>query len=496
MNFLSVCSGIESASVAWEPLGWRPVGYAEIDDYCRALLNHYYPEVPLHGDFTQIRKDDVDAADLLVGGTPCQGFSIAGLREGLGDPRSNLALGYCVLADRLRARWLAWENVPGAFSTPTGSPGEDFRSFVSALARWDVPIPKGGWQNSGIIEPGPVDGAYGLAWRVCDSQYIRVDGLEYAVPQRRRRIILVGYLGDWRRAAAVLFDTQSLRRDPPPRRRSGQGVAGTLIAGAGKRGQPEIENGQLIPEVANPLTARMHKGVNTTMDEGQTMVAFDRQQITHPENRSSARGDTAGAMTGEPPTIAFCANDSGEDAAENVSPTLRPGGHSKSHANGGVPPAVAYAIQGAAGRENPKSGPDGVGVRDDGAAYTLEARSEVQSVVTLTVRGRGDHRNLEINSEGAANAILTPNGGRDGMGVGAVAIPAQDWAVRRLTPRECDRLQGFEDDYTLVPFGKGMAADSRRYKALGNSMSVNTMRWLGTRIQMVDELDHIFRGNA
>ena len=203
----SVCSGIEAASVAWEPLGWRPAFFSEIDPFPRAVLAHRFPEVPCHGDFTTIGGGDYGAIDLLVGGTPCQSFSVAGLRGGLGDDRGNLALEYLRLADRKRPRWLVWENVPGVLSS---NGGRDFGAILG-----------------GMVELG-----YGFAYRVLNAQYVRVDGLERAVPQRRRRVFVVGYLGDWRRAAAVLFERESLSGHPAPRREAGESVARPIAAGS------------------------------------------------------------------------------------------------------------------------------------------------------------------------------------------------------------------------------------------------------------------------
>lgn len=254
--------------------------------------------------------------------------------------------------------------------------------------------------------------------------------------------------------------------------------------------------------------------------------------------------------------IAFSAKDHGADAQENLSPTMRAGGHADSHANAGVMPAiayrttgndgvyetgdavgalttssdpnaqvVAYAIQERAICENPDAGPDGAGIRED-LSYTLEARQTPQAVAynitpsqsnkdfnarpasysqaltgsgnrvsarggdviaepyTLAIRGRSDGHRLEYRQDGTANALLTPNGGRAGMGVGAIATR---WAVRRLTPNECEALQGFPKDYTLVPVGKRMSADGPRYKQLGNSKAVNVVRWIGQRIQAVED---------
>ncbi len=184
MIYGSVCSGIEAASVAWHPLGWRASFLSEIEAFPRSVLAHHYPETPLHGDFTTISAGQYEPIDLLVGGTPCQSFSIAGLRGGMGDGRGNLALEYLKLADRLRPRWLVWENVPGVLST---NGGRDFGSILG-----------------GMVELG-----YGFAYRVLDAQF-------FGVAQRRRRVFVVGYAGDWRRAAAVLFERESLGWNPSP----------------------------------------------------------------------------------------------------------------------------------------------------------------------------------------------------------------------------------------------------------------------------------------
>jgi DNA (cytosine-5)-methyltransferase 1 len=179
MRYLSICSGIEAATVAWHPLGWEAAAFAEIDPFARAVLAHHYPAVPLHGDFTTIKDGDYGAIDLLVGGTPCQSFSIAGLRKGLDDDRGNLTLEYIRLAERLRPRWLVWENVPGVLSIDGG------RTFGAFLG--------------GLAECG-----YGFAYRILDAQY-------FGVPQRRRRVFVVGYLGDWRPPAAVFLEPEGLR---------------------------------------------------------------------------------------------------------------------------------------------------------------------------------------------------------------------------------------------------------------------------------------------
>jgi DNA (cytosine-5)-methyltransferase 1 len=230
MRYLSLCSGIEAASVAWHPLGWEPVAFSEIEKFPCEVLKHLYPHVPNWGDMTKYKEWPDATFDVLVGGTPCQSYSAAGLRAGLDDPRGNLMLTYVAIARRYRPKWVVWENVPGVFSS---NQGRDFGSLLGLLSGRHIECPPTGWQNSGII-PG-YERAYGIAWRCLDAQYA-------GVPQRRRRVFVVGYLGDWRRAAAVLFERHSLSGNTPPRREKGQRVAGTIakcsfVGGAG--GRPE-----------------------------------------------------------------------------------------------------------------------------------------------------------------------------------------------------------------------------------------------------------------
>ncbi len=182
MIYGSVCSGIEAATVAWESLGWRASFFSEIEPFPRAVLEHHYPNVPIHGDFTTIEKGMYEDIDLLVGGTPCQDFSIAGLRSGMDGERGNLTLEFVRLAQRLRPKWIVWENVFGVLSS---GKGRDFGSFLGALDEL----------------------GYGVAWRVLDAK-------NFGVPQRRRRVFLVGYFGDWRPAAAVLFEPQGVCGNP------------------------------------------------------------------------------------------------------------------------------------------------------------------------------------------------------------------------------------------------------------------------------------------
>ena len=212
-------------SVASAPLGWEPVAFSEIEPFPCAVLARHYPQVPNLGDMTQYATWPDFHIDLLAGGTPCQAFSIAGLREGLSDPRGRLMLTYAEIAARYRPRWVVWENVPGVFSSDGG---RDFAAFLGLLSGRKVDVPGDGWKNSGVV-PGIPD-AYGLSWRVFDAQFTRVESHPFAVPQRRRRVFVVGHLGDWRRAAAVFAERESLCGNSQPRRTPGKTVAGTFSA--------------------------------------------------------------------------------------------------------------------------------------------------------------------------------------------------------------------------------------------------------------------------
>lgn len=181
MRFLSVCSGIEAASVAWNPLGWKAVAFSEIEPFPSAVLAHHYPDTPNWGDMTKFQEWPDEPIDLLCGGTPCQSFSVAGLRKGLDDPRGNLMLTFGAIAAKYRPKWLVWENVPGVLSS---NGGRDFGTFLGMLGKL----------------------GYGFAYRIHNAEY-------FGVPQRRRRVFVVGCLGDWRSAAAVLFEQESFKGD-------------------------------------------------------------------------------------------------------------------------------------------------------------------------------------------------------------------------------------------------------------------------------------------
>ncbi|WP_020471517.1 DNA (cytosine-5-)-methyltransferase [Zavarzinella formosa] len=447
MRYGSVCSGIEAATVAWHPLGWKPAFFSEIDNFPRAVLQHHYPSVPCHGDFTTIRKDTYDPIDLLVGGTPCQAFSVAGLRQGFADERGNLTLEFIRLAQRLQPRWLVWENVPGVLSQDKG------RAFAAFLG--------------GLAECG-----YGFAYRVLDAQH-------FGVPQRRRRVFVVGYLGDWRPPAAVLFERESLLGDITPSRQKGQIVTGSLAsrtsAGGGLGTDFECDGGL----IASTLTARCAKGVDS--DCTDTLV-------THSLRGEGFDASEDGTGRGTPLVpVAFAQNTRDEvrliggDGYSVGALAAQPGMKQQSYLAIPIQDKATRHQGGGDGRKDDGSA-NGFGVGEPGDPYPTIGAHDIHAVACFK-GGQG----------AAAGGIgydqhVSPTLGAADSGSNRAPTLLRRMQVRRVTPRECERLQGFSDDYTLIPFRGKPAADGNRYKALGNSMAVPCMRWLGERIKLVDEL--------
>jgi DNA (cytosine-5)-methyltransferase 1 len=379
MNYRSVCSGIEAATVAWEPLGWRALSFSEIEPFPCSVLAHRFPSVPNLGDMTRFAEwSDDDPTDVLVGGTPCQSFSVAGLRKGLADPRGNLALVYLAIADRFRPRWIVWENVPGVLSS---NGGRDFGAFLGALGQL----------------------GYGYAYRVLDAQH-------FGVPQRRRRVFVVGHLGDWRRAAAVLFESESLCGNPAKGGQKREDVTGTLASrtsGGGGLGTDFDCDGGVIASNAEGSTGLPF----LTKSNIGKCVNNQTPLIAH-----SLRGEGFDASedgTGRGTPLVPIAFNSKTDAADygETSPTLRAMGHGGSHANAGGQVAIAF--------QSSQSG----------------------------VRTQDVHATLDSN-----------NGSRRHNGV------IQGHAVRRLTPRECERLQGFPTfiDRVIIDLCSGHQSDDVR----------------------------------
>ncbi|SAJ26607.1 BsuMI modification methylase subunit ydiP [Enterobacter hormaechei] len=436
MKYGSVCSGIEAASKAWEPLGWKPAWFSEIEPFPSAVLAHHWPEVNNLGDMTKIadavRAGEVEAPDVLVGGTPCQAFSIAGLREGLSDDRGQLTLYYVELANAIDAKRrergepeaiIVWENVPGVLSSKDNA----FGCFLAGLAGESSELqPAGGkWTHAGCVS-GP---ERVIAWRVLDAQF-------FGVAQRRRRVFVVASARKGFDPAAVLFERDSVRRDSAPRRES----------------QPEIARnagectkvGSHWDNPANPHpTLNQSNNVGGIGQSNQELFAQRGSgnvgTISAHSFTGGAGGRPEGAAAGHFIAHAFAENSRGEIRLEDGN-----GGITGCLSTGGGKPGQgtpAICIQHASIGRHDAAGPQGKGYQED-VAFTQDSRSSADVV-------------------------------QYGM------------QVRRLTPIECERLQGFPDNHTLIGWrGKDTAEcpDGPRYKAIGNSMAVPVMRWIGERI--------------
>ncbi len=389
--------------MAWRPLGWEPLWFSEIASFPCALLSHYY-DVPNLGDMNEIK--DAERADLIMAGTPCQSFSIAGLRKGMDDPRGNLTLVFLGLVEKLRPRWVVLENVPGILSSWTdeeeGKNGERWQSndFDTFLC--------------GLSEIG-----YRWAWRILDAQY-------FGVPQRRRRVFVVGYLGDWRRAAAVLFERSCLSGHPPPSREKREAVAGSLGGGACERGWNDDfdRSGAFIPEtsmIAAPLTGNQYGDHESRESLLVPEVAKALNAHGGPSRRLDAESETF---------ITHSLRSDGFDASEDET--------------GRGTPIIAF--------DSKRGGGEGE--------------------IALTLRSMSGKK---------------PNAGGQ---VAVVMVPSM--SVRRLTPLECERLMGLPDNYTRIPY-RGKPAeecpDGPRYRALGNSIVVSAMQWIGRRIEAVERIE-------
>ncbi|WP_405083894.1 phage N-6-adenine-methyltransferase [Morganella morganii] len=444
MTYGSVCSGIEAASVAWEPVGMKPLWFSEIEPFPSAVLAAHWPQVDNLGDMTKIaaavRAGDVPAPDLLVGGTPCQAFSVAGLRGGLGDERGQLTLSYVELADSIDEKReqngeqpaiIVWENVPGVLSSKDNS----FGCFLAGLAGESEELkPAGGkWTNVGYVS-GP---KRTVAWRILDAQY-------FGVAQRRRRVFVVASARTDICPAEILFEYDSLRGDITPCGETGQTVAALTKNGVGATGADDnqAQAGHLIAFGGGNTSGEIK--VATTCTAHGARLDFDTDTFavhgTQDPDVNHELAHTLGRNHGqENACIAFSCKDYGADATENLSPTLRAGNSSNSNQNSGQPPAIALAGN-TIGRA-PQNGGNGTGYDESGVSYTL-TKSDIHGV---SVRNN----------------------------------------VRRLTPVECERLQGFPDNHTLISWrGKDAAdcPDGPRYRAIGNSMAVPVMRWIGERI--------------
>jgi DNA (cytosine-5)-methyltransferase 1 len=458
VNYLSVCSGVEAATVAWHDLGWKAVAYSEIEKFPSEVLAHHYPTVPNMGDMTKYKEWNFnESINLLVGGTPCQSFSVAGLRKGLEDPRGNLALTYIGLLDKFRPKWCIWENVPGVLSS---NGGRDFGSFLGAL----------------------VECGYGFAYRVLDAQ-------NFGVPQRRRRVFVVGCLGDWESPAKVLFERESLCGDTKKSRKAGKEITGYTPTSFGSYGEGvgTLRNagGDLGGGSETLVFDRQSSGEYGTQDIASTISARDYKSAT----------DLVTVYETHPA-------DSRVKEMGNVCQTVT----SRWGTGGGN---VPIAVQDITGRDKAQNGK---GWNDDGIAYTVDTHATQgvwwdgrDQTAALTTRchdqfmpDKGNfaavlqaysiREDAKANNFSATPLEVTP--ALQALRPSVQSHHAQTFiagmAVRRLTPIECERLQGFPDNYTNIPWKGKDAPDSARYKAMGNSMAVPVMAWIGKRINEVE----------
>lgn len=527
INYISVCSGIEAASVAWHDMGWEPVAFSEIEPFPSEVLKNRFPNTPNWGDMTKFNTWPDANVNLLVGGTPCQSFSVAGLRQGLKDPRGNLMLTFLAIAERYKPKWIVWENVPGVLSS---NGGKDFGSFLGALGEL----------------------GYGWAYRVLDAQW-------FGVAQRRKRVFVVGCLGDQRAAAEVLFESESVSRNPAPSREKRQAAAGSTEEGVGGSVQWTSPNGK---DLVGALRARDYKGIGnddlsegrglaisswwdggqtsstiTTRSGGQYMpdkdnfqaviqptiidrAAFNQGTNAQYEPRIEQDETMSSLVARGPHAVAIQGNLIGRDAGgpqgvgasnEDLMYTLTKGDvHAVAHAfkiRGGSPTETGEY----GGTPGKAAGKGYLG--SDELAFTLAATQDQQIAFRKSKRAQSENDHETWVDDGVSNTLNSFDTGdvrtthavvavdtfnqttnehtsqtlgssaTDVNHYGAVINPPM--AIRRLTPVECERLQGFPDNWTQIPWKKKLAGecpDGPRYKACGNSMAVPVMRWIGQRI--------------
>ena len=429
MKYLSVCSGIEAATVAWHSLGWQPVGFSEIEPFPSAVLAHHYPSVPNLGDMTKYKEWNIEQPNILVGGTPCQSFSVAGLRKGLDDPRGNLALTYCGILDHFKPQWFVWENVPGVLSS---NGGRDFGSFLGALAEL----------------------GYGFAYRVLDAQF-------FGVAQRRRRVFVVGYLGDWRPSAAVLFERESLLRDTAPSREKRENTSTSIGGGV---------------ELSGPLSARDYKDPGTDgLNKNSAKMVPVCFEPRSPDGHARVVGNfspTLNRMGGgqREPCVMY------PDWPAEVAPTLN----------------AHFGEKQGLENQHIGGGQDSLSLAK---CLITKTRLDAETETLIPTIGGGFDVAQPIPFD--TTQITSPQNGSNPqpgapchpLAAGAhIPAIASLMAVRRLTPVECERLQGFPDNYTNIPWRKKEESpDGPRYKALGNSMAVPVMNWIGKKIKKVCE---------
>ena len=467
MRFLSLFSGIEAASVAWAPFGWECVGVAEIEPFPCELLKQHSPNTPNLGDVSKITDAQIAALgriDLVVGGSPCQDLSVAGKRAGLAGARSGLFHQQMRIFNAARtfcgARWLLWENVPGAFSS---NAGRDFAVLVGEMAGCKLTVPVGGWGSEGVAL-----GQRGLVeWAVLDAQW-------FGVAQRRRRVFALLDTGDWTNRRPILIEQDSLRGDSPPVRETREETpAGTL---RGTDGGVDVDRHVVT-------MAHGQGGAEIASDRAPTLTCNHEAPIAFlPETAHTLRGEGF---------------DASEDGTGRGTPLV-------------AIPLLEVGKRTGVSTTDPRAG-IGIGKEGD-PMFTLQAGAQHGVAVGVALRGRDGGAACEVGDDVAFTLRASSGGGDKAHVLTPIAFPArmsatqcaasenlspalcalnptavvESMRVRRLTPKECERLQGFPDDYTLIPHRGKPSADGPRYKSIGNSMAVPVMRWIGEQIERTD----------
>jgi DNA (cytosine-5)-methyltransferase 1 len=444
-----VCSGIEAATAAWHHMGWQPAAFSEIEPFPSAVLAHHYPNVPNLGDMTKYEDWNVGQIDLLVGGTPCQAFSVAGLRGGLSDARGNLSLVFCKMADHFDPEYVLWENVPGVLSSTDNA----FGCFLAGLCGASEPLTPGRkWSSAGVVS-GP---KRTVAWRVLDAQF-------FGVAQRRRRVFVLAVrgAGNWAAARALFPVGEGVFWNSAPSRKAREAVAGTLEASLGRSrgaGTPASSVIPSPPDTVGTLCSDSHPGAYTGQD------AYTGRLVPHLAHALRGEGFDAsedGTGRGTPLVpVTFSAKMSVPQTDVGLCQTLQ----AKN------PTAVAPSLTAS---NDPSRSPQS-------SEVTQQVWAVMQATQAVAFQQTTDCLTAAYGTKWNGNASAT-NGS---------LFAAQAMQVRRLTPVECERLQGFPDNFTAIPWRKAEASDcpdGPRYKALGNSMAVPVMRWLGERIQGVQQ---------
>ena len=441
MNYISVCSGIEAATVAWNKLGWNPLGFSEVDKFPSAVLKHHYPNVPNLGDMTNYKEWNInESVDLIIGGTPCQSFSISGLRKGLEDPRGNLALTYIGLLDHFKPKYFIWENVPGVLSSKKG---EDFSSFIRAI------------QEIG----------YGFAYRTLDAQY-------FGVPQRRKRVFVVGCSsGDWRSAAEILFESESLSRDTEESRQKGKDSTKET------RGSSTTDNNTLTKTDVHAVVYESHPNDSRVTDMGDTCTTVTARWGTGGNNTPLVK---VGDITEEVKVRKHKVD------IDNLQQLLRTCKSNSKKTNKQIAEELSIPVTKV---EHWFRTDSSFAIPSDDVWFDLKKCLDIKDdtfddqIMEFEYKdGVFESSQRVYDSTGKAPTLTATN---DKQLIHHKEEPKS--VIRRLTPVECERLQGFPCGYTEIPYNnRPHTPDGHRYKALGNSMAVPVIRWLGERINGID----------